>query len=126
MDDVDEDEMVELPGGIDQLETLMEEYENSKEVEDTSKLVFSKHSGSVFCCSLHSSEGLVATGGEDDKVILSSHRSILSILDSHCSILTILASHCSILSMLASQWSYSGFAGAICARQLRGPFSRQT
>ena len=72
MDDVDEDEMVELPGGIDQLETLMEEYENTKEVEDTSKLVFSKHSGSVFCCSLHSSEGLVATGGEDDKVTLSS------------------------------------------------------
>ena len=59
--------MVELPGGIDQLETLMEEYENSKEVVDDSKLVFSKHSGSVFCCSLNSSEGLVATGGEDDK-----------------------------------------------------------
>ena len=84
MDDVDEDEMVELPGGIDQLETLMEEYENTKEVEDTSKLVFSKHSGSVFCCSLHSSEGLVATGGEDDKVIiLSSHASTFSKLDSH-------------------------------------------
>ena len=59
--------MVELPGGIDQLETLMEEYENSKEVVDNSKFVFTKHSGSVFCCSLNSSEGLVATGGEDDK-----------------------------------------------------------
>ena len=80
MDDVDEDEMVELPGGIDQLETLMEEYENSKEVVDNSKFVFTKHSGSVFCCSLNSSEGLVATGGEDDKVILASHWPILSIL----------------------------------------------
>ena len=59
--------MVEFPGGIDQLETLMEEYENSTEFVDKSKFVFSKHSGSVFCCSLNSSEGLVATGGEDDK-----------------------------------------------------------
>ena len=58
--------MVELPGGIDQLETLMEEYENATQ-EDNSKFVFSKHSGSVFCCSLNQGEGLVATGGEDDK-----------------------------------------------------------
>merc|ERR1719348_330140 len=64
----DEEELMELPGGIDQLETLIEEYENSKEAEaDQSKLVFSKHTGSVFRCSVNKSEGLVATGGEDDK-----------------------------------------------------------
>ena len=82
--------MVELPGGIDQLETLMEEYENSKEVVDNSKFVFTKHSGSVFCCSLNSSEGLVATGGEDDKVILASNWQMLLILASHWPILSIL------------------------------------
>merc|ERR1719348_1652400 len=62
--DGDEEELVELPGGIDQLEALIEEHENR--VEDQSKLVFSKHTGSVFCCGLNSSAGLVATGGEDD------------------------------------------------------------
>ena len=45
----------------------MEEYENSGEVTDDSKLVFSKHKGSVFKVSLNQSEGLVASGGEDDK-----------------------------------------------------------
>jgi len=62
--DADEDELVELPGGIEQLEALIEEHENR--VVDQSKVVFSKHSGSVFCCSLNISAGLVATGGEDD------------------------------------------------------------
>ena len=66
-EDIDEEELVELPGGIDQLETLMEEYENSGEVTDDSKLVFSKHQGSVFKVSLNLDEGLVASGGEDDK-----------------------------------------------------------
>jgi len=60
------EELEELPGGIDQLETLMEEYENSQ-MEDTSKLVFSKHGKSVFSCSVNVGEGLAATGGEDDK-----------------------------------------------------------
>lgn len=45
----------------------MEEYENSGEVTDDSKLVFSKHQGSVFKVSLNLDEGLVASGGEDDK-----------------------------------------------------------
>ena len=58
---------MELPGGIDQLETLMEEYENSGEVTDNSKFVFSKHQGSVFKVSVNLDEGLVASGGEDDK-----------------------------------------------------------
>ena len=60
----DDDELVELPGGIDQLEALIEEHENR--IEDQSKVVFSKHTGSVFCCGLNTSAGLVATGGEDD------------------------------------------------------------
>jgi len=60
----DDDELVELPGGIDQLEALIEEHENR--IIDSSKLVFSKHTGSVFCCSLNTGAGLVATGGEDD------------------------------------------------------------
>jgi len=60
----EEEEMVELPGGIDQLEALIEEHENR--IVDQSKIKFSKHKGSVFCCSLNSTSGLVATGGEDD------------------------------------------------------------
>ena len=65
-DEVDEEELVELPGGIDQLETLMEEYESSA-AADLSSLTFSGHQGSVFSCSVNYDEGLVATGGEDDK-----------------------------------------------------------
>jgi len=60
----DEEEMVELPGGIDQLESLLEEAEEDE--KDDSKVQFRSHKGSVFCCSL-SKQGLVASGGEDDK-----------------------------------------------------------
>jgi len=60
----DEEEMVELPGGIDQLESLLEEADDDD--KDDSKLQFRGHKGSVFCCSL-SKQGLVASGGEDDK-----------------------------------------------------------
>ena len=35
-----EDEMVELPGGIDQLESIIEDHNKP---EDNSKLIFSKH-----------------------------------------------------------------------------------
>jgi len=64
-DEADEEgeEMMELPGGIDQLESLLEEEEERR---DESKVQFKGHKGSVFCCSLRK-EGLVATGGEDDK-----------------------------------------------------------
>ena len=60
---MDDEELVELPGGIDQLESLLEEEEDKT---DESKLQFREHTGSVFCCSL-GRDGLVATGGEDDK-----------------------------------------------------------
>lgn len=36
-------------------------------VDDMSLKTFRKHSGPVFCCSLHPSEDLVVTGGEDDQ-----------------------------------------------------------
>ena len=67
--DEEEDELVELPGGIDQLETMMEEHERetaAASAVDESKLVFRKHTGSVFCLAANMSEGLVVTGGEDD------------------------------------------------------------
>ena len=68
--DEEEDELVELPGGIDQLETMIEEHERevaaAASAVDESKLVFSKHAGSVFCLAANMSEGLVVTGGEDD------------------------------------------------------------
>ena len=64
-EDEDEDDLVELPGGIDQLEALIEEHERP---DDNSKLVFERHSGSVFCCDLAGGAGLAVTGGEDDKV----------------------------------------------------------
>ena len=58
---------MELPGGIDQLETMIEEHEREVAAAvDESKLVFRKHSGSVFCLAVNMSEGLVVTGGEDD------------------------------------------------------------
>jgi len=71
-DTIDSDEeLVELPGGIDQLEALIEEREEAMEElaqeGDTSRLVFSKHEGSVFCCGLNPGAGLAVTGGEDDK-----------------------------------------------------------
>merc|ERR1712055_681101 len=37
---------------------------------DNSRLVFDKHNGSVFCCNLSSSSGLVVTGGEDDRALI--------------------------------------------------------
>ena len=43
-DDSDE-ELVELPGGLDQLEALMEEHERQR---DQASTVFSQHTGSVF------------------------------------------------------------------------------
>ena len=39
-DGMSEDEMVELPGGIDQLESIIEDHNKP---EDNSKLIFSKH-----------------------------------------------------------------------------------
>lgn len=63
----DEEDLVELPGGVDQLEALLEEHENR--IEDMSRLTFSEHSGSVFCCCI-GDEGLVASGGEDDKCLV--------------------------------------------------------
>ena len=65
--DDEEEELVELPGGIDQLETMIEEHERERAAaEDSSKLVFRKHTGSVFSLGANISEGLVVTGGEDD------------------------------------------------------------
>ena len=64
----DEEELVELPGGVDQLEALLEEEE--QRAEDNSKLVFDKHNGSVFCCNMNSNVGLVVTGGEDDRALI--------------------------------------------------------
>ena len=56
---------MELPGGIDQLETMIEEHEREVAAAlDESKLVFRKHSGSVFCLAANLAEGLVVTGGE--------------------------------------------------------------
>ena len=68
VDGEDGEELVELPGGIDQLETLLEEQE--QRAADNSKLIFDKHNGSVFCCSLSSSAGLAVTGGEDDRALV--------------------------------------------------------
>jgi len=67
LDEEDEDDLVELPGGIDQLEALIEEHEQT---EDNSRLVFDRHKGSVFCCSLWGGGGLAVTGGEDDKAFV--------------------------------------------------------
>ena len=67
----EEEELVELPGGVDQLEALLEEEEEQRQrAEDNSRLVFDEHNGSVFCCSLSSSAGLVVTGGEDDRALI--------------------------------------------------------
>ena len=49
MDEEDEEELVGLPGGIDQLEALIDEHDRA---EDNSKIVFNGHTGSVFCCDL--------------------------------------------------------------------------
>jgi len=63
-DGMSEDEMVELPGGIDQLESIIEDHNKP---EDNSKLIFSKHEKSVFCVSFHPEVAdLVVSGGEDD------------------------------------------------------------
>merc|ERR1712004_295303 len=64
----EEEELVELPGGVDQLEALLEEEE--QRVADNSKLVFDKHNGSVFCCDLGGNADLVVTGGEDDRALI--------------------------------------------------------
>ena len=45
---------------------MLEEHEREVAATDESKLVFSKHSGSVFCLAANMTEGLVVTGGEDD------------------------------------------------------------
>jgi len=60
-DDMDEDG---LPDG---LRVVVEENENEEEeVEDNSKLTFSKHGKSVFCVAPHPQLEIVASGGEDD------------------------------------------------------------
>merc|ERR1719167_854785 len=59
-----DDELVELPGGVDQLEAI---YENMNKPEDNAKLVFSSHEKAVFCvsCSPEVAD-MVVSGGEDD------------------------------------------------------------
>lgn len=58
------EDLVELPGGIDQLESIIEDYNKPK---DISKLVYSNHNKPVFCCCFHPEmPDLVASGGEDD------------------------------------------------------------
>jgi len=60
----DEDELVELPGGIDQLEAIVE---NMNQANDNSNCVFKEHGKSVFTCSIHPEiETLCVSGGEDD------------------------------------------------------------
>ena len=62
----EEDELVELPGGVDQLEALLEEEERAR---DNSRLTFAGHDdSSVFCC--HARAGLAVTGGEDDRAFV--------------------------------------------------------
>ena len=62
----EEDELVELPGGVDQLEALLEEEERAR---DNSRLTFAGHGdSSVFCC--HARAGLAVTGGEDDRAFV--------------------------------------------------------
>jgi len=66
LDDEDnsEDDLVELPGGIDQLEAIMEDMQSA---EDNSFTVFKKHDKAVFTCDFHPEiENIVASGGEDD------------------------------------------------------------
>ena len=63
----DEEELVGLPGGIDQLEALIDEHDRA---EDNSKIVFNGHTGSVFCCDLWTGGGIAVTGGEDDEAFL--------------------------------------------------------
>eukprot|EP00088_Acartia_fossae_P049652 TRINITY_DN5484_c0_g1_i7.p1 TRINITY_DN5484_c0_g1~~TRINITY_DN5484_c0_g1_i7.p1 ORF type:complete len:423 (-),score=84.07 TRINITY_DN5484_c0_g1_i7:84-1352(-) len=60
----DEDDLVELPGGIDQLESIMETMQQAK---DNSIAVFKDHGKAVFSCAFHPElENVVVSGGEDD------------------------------------------------------------
>lgn len=61
MDDINLDEYMEEVTDQEEEDTEMEP------PEDHSDLVFSKHTGSVFCCDLHPDGKLAVTGGEDDK-----------------------------------------------------------
>ncbi|XP_064077565.1 angio-associated migratory cell protein-like, partial [Macrobrachium nipponense] len=56
------EEVIDLDGSVYEEEEDMEEDES---IPDMSSVKFSQHKGSVFACSF-SSNGLVATGGEDD------------------------------------------------------------
>ncbi|XP_049870030.1 angio-associated migratory cell protein [Pectinophora gossypiella] len=63
------DEMEELQFD-EEMEDVSDQEEEDAEMEppeDHAKLVFNKHNGSVFCCDIHPSGKLAATGGEDDK-----------------------------------------------------------
>lgn len=70
----DEDELMELPGGLDQLEAIAEECARR---EDNSKLKVSLHSKAVFCCCHHpaAESDLVVSGGEDDIAYIWSSKS---------------------------------------------------
>ncbi|XP_037977281.2 angio-associated migratory cell protein [Plutella xylostella] len=49
------------------MDGIMEQEEDAEPPEDHAAVVFTKHTGSVFCCDLHPSGKVAATGGEDDK-----------------------------------------------------------
>lgn len=55
-------------GGSNQLDEIIEE--ESVPVRDDAKVTFSSHEGPVFCGSLHPTESLAVTGGEDDKAFV--------------------------------------------------------
>jgi len=67
-DGEEEEELVELPGGLDQLESIIENYNAAK---DNSYKVFKEHGKSVFTCDFHPSEpDICVSGGEDDRAFI--------------------------------------------------------
>lgn len=77
------EEMEEIPFDED-MEDVDDQEEEDAEMEppeDHSKLVFSKHIGSVFCCDLHPNGVLAVTGGEDDKAYVWSVESGQVVMD---------------------------------------------
>ncbi|CAB3230877.1 unnamed protein product [Arctia plantaginis] len=64
------EEVEEIDLDDENMEDVTDQEEEDVEMEppeDNAVLVFSKHTGSVFCCDIHPDGKLAVTGGEDDK-----------------------------------------------------------